>query len=844
MASDEVDVSTRPAVRTPGRRCWCFVAAWGVALLVTSGVDLRAATSAASTSANASGPVAAHKPAATAADLKPIRPFLEAHCYDCHAGDNVKGNLDLEKLDANLADPAALAKWVGVNDRVARGEMPPEKKAKAADPHRPQFLATLGSKLTEASAARAHTVIRRLNRVEYENTLRDLLDVHTDVQDMLPEDGKAFGFDNVGEALDLSPVQLQRYMEAAGKALDDAAVRGPKPESTTVTADLAAGSNKQFVNKHWLPRPDGGMVFFGDGTYPAIKPGDYRAPADGRYRITLTASAYQSDQPIVTAAYLGSEGNVGMTLAGYYQFPPNEPKSVVIDGYLRKGGTVKLMPQDLKFRYDHLMKQGPAAYQGAGLSIAKLQIEGPTVAEWPGRGHTVRFGDLEAVDTRSADAKKKNYKANYEVVSKDPKADVRRLLTAFASAAFRRPATAAEVAPFLALAEAEMADGAKFEQAMRTAQIAVLCSPEFLYLVEPAGTLDGCALASRLSYMLWGTLPDAALLEAAAAGKLATSEGLRAQTERLLADLRAKRFTTSFSGQWLNLRDIDFTTPDKQLYPEYDDQLKLAMVAETEGFFDEVLGRNLSLLSFVDSDWTILNERLARHYGIDGVIGTEMRRVPLKPEYHRGGVLAHAAVLKVSANGTTTSPVVRGAWVLERIVGFRPPPPPPGVPGVEPDIRGATTLRQQLDQHRNNASCVSCHKVIDPPGFALENYDVMGGWRANYRSLGKQFPAAKVSLPGNRGANWRVGPPVDATGTTADGRAFNGLADYKKILLADKDRLARAMVERVATYAAGRGMGFSDRPAIGQITKAVAAKGYGFRDLVHAVVQSEIFRTK
>lgn len=782
------------------------------------------------------------------ADLKAIQPFLENHCVTCHDGDDPKGGLDLEKLDTNLSNAGTLSKWVRLYDRVARGEMPPPGKssAKAAEPNKPAFLASLGSSLSQASAGHAHTVIRRLNRVEYENTLRDLLSVQTDLQNMLPEDGKAHGFDNVGEALDLSAVQMQRYMEAAGKALDDSISRGPRPEQTVTNADIGAGRNVEFVDKSWFRRPDGALVFYNDGNYPAIKPGEFRVQAEGLYRIRITAEAYQSPKPITVEVHVGSDGFSGSVQTSYHQFLPNESRTVTIEAQVRRGGTVRLMPRNLPNSYNDIKKNGVAAYKGPGLAVSRLEFEGPILSQWPSAGHKARFGDLQTVDVvPEKQRSNKNYKPRYELAPKDPAGEAARVMPIFVQAAFRRPVTSAEVEPFIALARQELAGGATFEQAMRTAHIAVLCSPDFLYLIEKPGKLDDYALASRLSYMLWSTLPDAALLDAAARKQLSTPTGLRTHTERLLNDPRADRFTKNFTGQWLNLREIEFTIPDKQLYPEFDDQLKDAMVRETTMFFDEVLKKNLSLLNFIDSDWTIVNERLARHYRIEGVEGAEMRKISLKPEHRRGGVMTHASVLKVSANGTTTSPVVRGAWVLERIIGFHPPPPPPGVPGVEPDIRGATTLRQQLDQHRSNESCNSCHRVIDPPGFALESYDVMGGYRENYRSLNKDFPGPKGDmLGGQKYVSWRIGPKVDATGVTIDGKSFTGLPDYKKILLSDPHTLTRALAEKVATYGTGRGMGFSDRTAMDRIAKAVATKKYGFRDLIHEVVQSEVFRSK
>jgi hypothetical protein len=398
------------------------------------------------------------------------------------------------------------------------------------------------------------------------------------------------------------------------------------------------------------------------------------------------------------------------------------------------------------------------------------------------------------------------------------------------------------IQPYIKLAHAELDSGAGFEQAMRTAYKAVLCSPYFLYLVEPQGRLDGHALASRLSYFLWRSAPDAELLDAAHRGDLLKPDGLRQQTERLLRDPKSQRFVKDFLGLWLNLRDIEFTIPDAKLYPDFDTTLLHAMVGETEQFFTRILHENRPLTDFLHSDWTMVNERLAKHYGIPGVVGPEFREVKLPANSHRGGLITQASVLKVSANGTTTSPVTRGAWVLERILGEPPPPPPPGIPGVEPDIRGATTIREQLDRHRNVATCAACHKVIDPPGFALEAYDVIGGWRDRYRAVFTPGSKAQTIRIGNRQV--ALGPKVDASGVLADGRKFNGPDEFKQLLLAEPDRFAKALTEKLATFGTGRDMGFSDRPAIAAIVQANGQGKRGFRDLLHELIQSELFLTK
>lgn len=780
---------------------------------------------------------------AAAAPPEPLRPFLEQHCYECHDAEMKKGGLDLEALSADLREPGALARWTRLHDVVASGEMPPKKKAPPPAEQRTAFTGLLAQSLTRWDAALKGTVMRRLNRTEYENTLHDLLGVHTELKELLPEDGKAHGFDTVGEALDVSPVHLQRYMDAARAALRDAVKFGPAPEKRSQTAAFDAGRNAAHVGKSWRKLDDGALVFFTNGGFPSIMP-DFAAQAEGIYRITLTGGAFQSTEEVAFSIYAGTFGRDNDTRSlGVLTLPPGRTERT-LEVFLREREKLRFHPQ-LEPDRPAFQKSGPGSYPGAGLALMPLKVEGPLIGDWPGQGHRLLFGDLEARESKTGNNRfQKARMPGGEILTAKPEEDAKRLLSVFVPLAFRRPATPEKIAPYLTLVQEELAAGSSFLDAMLAGYVAVLCAPDFLYLKEPAGKLDDFALASRLSYMLWRTAPDTELLAAAAKGLLATPAGLRAQTERLMQDERAARFRTDFTGQWLNLREIDFTMPDKQLYPEFNDALRDACLKETELFFDEVLKGNLSVANFVDSDWTMLNEPLARLYGIAGVKGAEFRKVALLPEHRRGGVMTHASVLKVSANGTTTSPVVRGIWVLERILGVHPSPPPPGVPGVEPDIRGAETLRQLLDKHRSMESCKGCHRVIDPPGFALENYDVIGGWRENYRSLGKEFPKP-TALPGNvKNVQWRVGPPVDASGETADGRPFKNLADYKKLILARPERFTRALAEKLAVYGTGRGMGFSDRAELDRIASSVAARGNGFRDLIHELVQSPLFRNK
>ena len=356
---------------------------------------------------------------------------------------------------------------------------------------------------------------------------------------------------------------------------------------------------------------------------------------------------------------------------------------------------------------------------------------------------------------------------------------------------------------------------------MRAALKGVLISPEFLFLRERPGKLDDFALACRLSYFLWSTMPDDELFTLAEQQELSQPDVLRQQVERLLASPKAAAFTENFVGQWLALREIDATEPSHILYPEFDHLLKVSMIRETELFFDEVLKNDLSLTNFVASDFTMLNGRLARHYGIPGVDGWEFQKTTLPPGSHRGGVLTMASVLKVTANGTTTSPVLRGAWVMDRILGTPPPPPPDNVPAIDPDIRGARTIREQLAKHRSIESCAACHRKIDPPGFALESFDCIGGWRDNYRVTG----LGEYVFVGGRRMPYLKGKKVDPADVTADGERFENIDQLKQLLLRDKPRLARALTTKLITYATGRAPQASDREAVEAIVAKIARQG-------------------
>lgn len=497
-----------------------------------------------------------------------------------------------------------------------------------------------------------------------------------------------------------------------------------------------------------------------------------------------------------------------------------------------------------------------------------MEVEGPLYDESSNTGYRLLFGDLPL--RRMAAGKKGGIPVPVvvprdppedgrragqrvipvqdvpvEVVSANPPGDARRLLTGFIARAYRRETTAADVAPFVALFEERMQAGLSFTEAMVASYTAVLASPNFVFVDDQPGALNDYALATRLALFLSNSAPDEALRAKAARGELTRPEVLRAETERLLNDPKSRRFVDAFLDYWVDLRKVEDTTPSTTLYNDYylDDSLTEAAQLETQLYFAEMVKRNLPARTIVDSDFTFLNERLARHYDIPGVTGSRMQRITLPPDSPRGGFMTQASVLKVTANGTTTSPVLRGRWILERILGLEIPPPPP-VPAVEPDIRGAVTIRQQLEKHREDASCASCHSKMDPPGFALESFDIFGGWRDRYRALDEKKPAEKGLGKNGQPFAFHYGLPVDAAGELPDGRPFKDIREFKQMLRNEDAQMARNLVQQLVVYATGAPVRFSDRPQIEKLVEQTRADKFGARSIIHAIVQSELFRQK
>ena len=798
---------------------------------------------------------------ASAAELGgKLEPMFDQHCYDCHDGDSKKGGLDLTELKWKPDDAENLQQWTKVFDKVQRGEMPPKKKDRPTAEVSSSFLKTLHDELHTFSRhkqeSEGRVVYRRLNRTEYVNTIDDLLGIDTPLRDLLPEDGTAGGFDNIGAALNLSAVHLERYLQAADLALKEATVTTPKPETKKIRTDYNETwhdwNAPGFQNGVWTHSLEGLLAIrWNGGNGPHGELGAWSPPVpDARYRFRIRARAMidkegpnanandkkRPDRHIMLKVALADWPRTGLTFGNtYFEMSPTEFREFEYEARVPQGKTLWVSP----YRTVPETPDERAMVGGICAVVEWVEIEGPLLEQWPPRGHQLLYGNLPLQPANAKVATK-----DLRVVSSQPEDDARRLLSAFLPKVFRRPVTDEEVTEHLALVKEQMQKGRRFDEALRAAYKMALCSSKFLFLQEKAGPLDDHALASRLSYGLWSTAPDDELDALAAQKKLHEPATLRAQTERMLASPKAKHFTQNFLGSWLNLRDIDFTQPDTKLHPEFEQYLQQSMVNETERFFDELLSRNLSVRNIVHSDFAMLNERLAEHYGIAGVKGEQIRKVSLTPGSRRGGFITQGAVLKVSANGTSTSPVVRGAYVLDRILGTPPDPPPKNVAAIEPDIRGATTIREQLDKHRNQPACATCHANLDPPGFALENFDVTGRWRTNYRAIPDSAKDKVVNVPGTDVRFYTQGRPVDPSFIMADGRPFKDVDEFKQLILAQPEQLAHCVTEKLITHFTGAQIQFADREVAEAIVHRAASSDYGLRTLVHEVIQSRVFTHK
>jgi len=830
-----------------------------------------------------------------------IEPFLETYCIKCHGPDKQKGDRRYDTLANDFQDRESLGLWQDIADLMNLGDMPPEDEDQPSSEERQAVIDWITEKLTRAYAQHKSTdrktVLRRLNRTEYNRTVRDLLkleQVLIDPTESFPPDETEDNFNNIGSALITSDFLLQGYLDAAEAYVELATLSGPKPdvESYRFDAPFYTAGNRwdgkdvagqfQHIRKNttdkggflWLERLEKGVPESG---YYRLK---FKAQAINRvYPYSENVVGTRKSEPLRVDVIAGSReyGELefrtssdrkvaGFVIAdeqpewyearvwldegyqprltfpngpnrvkpirktlvhsypdhfqdfihnwtipgdGLYPYPIEEAEERRLEAEANKIATEvgRILNTDgtsNKFN----RRDGWAAfyrgYEGPRIRVFEIELEGPFYESWPTPSYRALFG---------------GYEPNME--------NARPILERFASAAFRRPVSDEKLDILYQLVRSKLEADTNAFEAIKIGFRAILCSPDFLYLQEADGRLDDYALASRLSYFLWSTQPDEELMALAAKGVLSEPDVLNAQTLRLLEDEKSNAFAEQFTARWLELYKIGTMPPSyKDFNSYYVDGLERSMKQETQLFFRHILQNDLPINTFLDSDFTFVDGGLAKLYGIKGIHGPEFRKVSLKSDPRRGGLLGQASVLTASANGIDTSPVIRGIWVLENILGSPPSPPPPDVEPLEPDIRGATTIRDQLDKHRNVETCYECHRKIDPLGFALENYDPIGGWRDYY-------PRGRAK-----------GPRIDASGQLPNGDGFAGVEELKQALSNREEQFARCLTEKLLAYSMGRTLEYTDRPEIDQIVEDLEQAGSGLRELVLLVTQSEAFLTK
>lgn len=823
-----------------------------------------------------------------------VSPYLRAHCYSCHDAKQAKAGFRVDQLSSDLSAARMAEHWKEVADRINAGEMPPAESPRPTAQEQTPVVEWINVRLREAElaakSADGRTPMRRLNREEYANTIRDLLFLDENfvrplVED-LPGDGKAEGFDRLGAGLFFDQTQLQRALLVAERIAAKAIVEMGASQTemrTTPKLVLEAERHPRFPPPNRKSAQDQnvgaeGYVWKQDGIdvvqglpnrnvetekFGPVGGGalDSFVTRDGYYRFRIHATVdprggqvgsflinYGGNTPVHVSSELAIDpsgvsevtlflraGEPGMkrelrllwtdTRQAIIAEPVRaklESKRKNLQGEISRG---VIAGQDVSARQKQLeeVKAQEAALttpqriwnpaldrtQLPVLHLDKIEVEGPIESEWPPRSHKSLFF---AGNARSDESY------------------VREIFTRFLPRAYRRPVSSVEVERVVRIVqEAMQSQKMTFTAAMRHGLARVLCSSSFWFLEREQPTVPQYALASRLSYFLWSSLPDDELFTLAAAGKLADKATLSAQVDRMLKDSRSEQFVRNFAGQWLGVREFGSVEPANE-YKDYDSALKAAGIEEPCAFFAEVLQNDLPITNFLDSDFAVVNERLARHYGIGGVQGPEFRRVPLKPDDHRGGVLGMAGLMTYLADGTRTLPMRRGTWVLTNLFNDPPGNPPPNAGEIQPNTAGANlTLRERIEMHRSDATCASCHAKLDPYGLALENYDAVGAWRT--RANGEGFRANKA-------------PPIDPSGTFLNGPSFQTLEEYKACLLEQKDKFARCLTTKLLTYALGRPIGYADHEVVDAVVAELKAKDYRTQALVQAVVLSDAFQTK
>ena len=734
-----------------------------------------------------------------------LEPMLAEYCLDCHDAETQKGEFDIEKFLPEQALYKNRKAWTKVIDMLYTREMPPDKKPQPSDEVRDQLIEFLESKLADFDCSGdvnpGRVTIRRLNRIEYNNTIRDLMGVDFEPAADFPADEVGYGFDNIGDVLSLSPIQMEKYLDAA-EAITHAAILSDYPEWPP--RDRIEAEKFKSETEQVRPSPNGRYMGFYQN-YGATR--EIEIPADGQFKLTIRAFGEQAGKefPKVDVSIDGS--SISVFEVGARE---GEAADYTVEVPLKRG------KHAIALAYLNNYFEDDAADRSLNgdrnVFVDYLEIVGPLDAPMPGipESHAQFIPREPAPGQESALATE--------------------TLGAFMKRAYRRPVSDDEVAKVAGFVRLVLDDGGSFEEAMQVAVQSILTNPNFLFRWEfdplsgdaSSRTLGDYELASRLSYFLWNSMPDAELFDLAEQGRLSHPEVLQEQVVRLVRDERSADMLNNFVGQWLQIRNLDRVTPDPELFPTFDEELKSAMRTETEMFFESLVQEDRSVLELISSDFTYLNERLARHYGVEGVEGDGFRKVSLDRESPLGGVLTQASVLTITSNPTRTSPVIRGKYILEQILGTPPPPPPPNVPELEEAGEGIqlSTLRQKLELHRDKPECATCHEKMDPLGFAFENFDAIGQWR---------------------GADGKS--PIDPSGALPTGESFNGPRELKSILR-ERDGFVRSLVEKMLTFAIGRGLEYYDKCAVDEIMMKLAANDHRFSALISGIVESEPFRKR
>jgi mono/diheme cytochrome c family protein len=740
-----------------------------------------------------------------------VLPILTKYCTGCHGPSKPKAGLNLASFKDETSARSHRKTWERIKEYVEGGLMPPDDRPQPTREEAGQLTGWIRSALKADDCGRTfdpgRVTIRRLNRAEYNNTIRDLISIDFHPADDFPSDDVGYGFDNIGDVLSMPPILLEKYLAAAELISEEAIVAAPSAKGMVKTwAGETLGSNAGGS-----ARDDGTLVLTSESEIAV----NHQFPRNAHYVIRVRACGDQAGPDPVRMA-------VRIDGKELKRFDVTAPAGKFQDFQFRqnlRGGPRRV---SIAFLNDYYEPSAPDPKQrDRNLIVESIEVEGPLYST----------GDpLPEMHRRIIFTTPKN--------AGDTSRASRAVLERFASRAYRRPVSEGELAKLMKLVDLALRKGDSFERGVQLAMQAILVSPQFLFRVELGSRADlintrasetarpekigDFELANRLSYFLWSSMPDDELWRAALDGSLRSADTLDKQVRRMLRDPKAHALVENFAGQWLQLRNLRSLNPDRGRFPSFDEKLREAMIRETELFFEAVMRGDSSILEFVDSDFTYVNERLARHYGITGIKGEQFRRVKLKG-HERGGLVTQASILTVTSNPTRTSPVKRGKWVLEQLLGTPPPPPPPNVPVLTEDAKALTaaTLRLRMEQHRSKASCAVCHNKLDPLGFGLENFDAVGAWR-----------------------DQDSGVPVDSSGTLPSGESFRGPKELKTILKAHTPEFTRCLTEKMLTYALGRGLEDYDRCAVEEIVKSLRSNRYRFSALVLGIVRSDPFQKR